>query len=473
MRNRLFGACIVSATLASLAAAQGPPVVPPSPAPPPIAQSMSSAVPQVVMPADAGPMMPTSAVGPADAFGPFQAAEYAQPAAAPDTPPVMPPHADTAPHAHAGRYWIDNEFLMWWMQGTRLLPLVGTSPAGTPQGVITAASTTIYGPGSEDNNLRLGYRLTGGGWIDDEHKYAVEAQFLMFANGGNQFNAFSPGTPILFRPIIIAGLGPIPEPIAQPGVSNGSIHVATSTSGWVGGGVWVRENFSRTDDPCDTCHCCRGGGCCGGCADLNSPWYCRFDSLIGYRYLRLSDRLEIDDTVNAVVALNGLPAGSTLSRFDLFHTANTFHGVDLGITGEALAGPWSIGMLAKVAVGFNDNSVDISGIHMLNNGPARVGGLLAQTSNIGHYSRVIASGVPELGLRLGYSIRPNAKVFVGYSLLYWYHVARAANEVNPIVDASFALGGGPTVGNPISPGFALQDRSIWVTGVRVGFEWTY
>ncbi len=397
--------------------------------------------------------------------------------AAPRLP--MLPVTYNPPPTLASRFWMDNELLLWAIEGQHLPPLVTTSPPGVPTanaGVLGKRGTTsIYGPGSQNNDIRFGYRMTLGAWLDSAANFAVEAQFLMTAAGGNQFTAFSPGTPILAHPVINALTGfPAAEPIAVPGVANGSIHVATSTTGLLGAGIWVRENFTRSDDPCDSCHLCqRSGGCCGtGNCGASSFWYCRVDSLLGYRYLHLSDNLEIDDQVNAVAALNGVPAGGTLQRTDIFHSSNTFHGIDLGMTADFLHGPWTVSTIAKVAVGFNDSSVDVNGFHSVG-GLTTLGGLYAQPTNIGHYSHVMASAVPELDLRLAYSFRPNVKVFVGYTFLYWYHVTRAANQIDPRVDPAFLTSGTTTTPTTRQPSPMFEDRSIWIQGVNVGFEWRY
>jgi hypothetical protein len=392
--------------------------------------------------------------------------------------PMLPVAYGPAPLGLAGHFWMDNEMLLWAIEGQHLPPLVTTSPPGVPTanaGVIGRPGTqSIYGPGSQNNDLRFGYRMTVGAWLDDAARFAVEAQFLMTAAGGNQFNAFSPGVPILAVPVMNALTGaPAAEPIAVPGVANGSIHVATSTTGLLGAGVWLRENFTRTDDPCDSCHLCRRtGGCCGAGCDAGSAWYCRIDSLLGYRYLHLSDNLEIDDQVNAVAALNGLPAGATLQRTDIFHASNTFHGVDLGMTADFLRGPWTISTIAKVAVGFNDSSVDVAGFHSVG-GITSLGGLFAQPTNIGHFSHVTSSAVPELDLRLAYSFTPSVKVYAGYTFLYWYHVARAANQINPFIDPAFLTSGTTAVPRTREPTPLFEDRSIWIQGLNVGFEWRY
>jgi hypothetical protein len=462
MRTRLFSACVLSAWLASLAPAQGPGNAPPSNAP-------------VTSPSQADGLPYPNTPPQTPVFQTPWAGQDASPAGT-----VQLPLRTTAAQAQPrgpGILWVDNDFLMWWIQGTRLPPLVSTSPAGTPAATAgnlgAISNTSIYGPGSQDNNLRLGWRLTVGSWIDDEHRFAVEANFLMIANGGNQFSAQSSGDPMLARPIIngniiVTGA----EPIAVPGVSSGSIHISSVTTGVVGGGIWLRENFTRSDDPCDTCHPCRrGAGCCGG-ADPNSSCYWRFDSLFGYRTLRFADRLYIDDVVNAVAPLNGVPAGSTLERSDRIRAMNTFHGLDLGTTGDVMWGPWTVNAVAKVAIGFNDSSVDIFGIHTVD-GVFGSGGLFAQPTNIGHHTRNQVSAVPEIGLKLGYNIAPNMKISAGYNFLYWYHVVRAANEVNRNIDQTFLTSGAPTAFTPVQPGFSFQDRSLWVQGVSVGLEWRY
>ncbi len=353
-----------------------------------------------------------------------------------------------------------------------------TSPPGAPTfaaGNLANFATSIYGPGSQDNNMRLGYRLTIGGFLDDDRRFALEANFMMTANGGNQFNAFSDGNPILARPVVDGAGGTIlAEPIAVPGVANGSIHISTTTTGILGTGIWLRECFTRSDDPCDTCHLCNGSSCAtGNCNGGDAgKWYCRFDSLFGYRYLRLSDNLEVDDTINAVAPLNGVPAGSSLTQTDQFHASNTFHGIDLGMTGEMSRGPWTIATTAKVAVGFNDSSVDIFGAHNLD-GVIAPGGVLAQPTNMGHYSHTLSSAIPELDLKLGYSFSPTVKLYVGYSFLYWYHVLRTADQVNPFVDSAFLTSGVPTATPATQPLPLMQDRSIWMQGVTLGFEWKY
>src|SRR5262249_10604760 len=79
---------------------------------------------------------------------------------------------------------------------------------------------------------------------------------------------------------------------------------------------------------------------------------CAFGSvsgLIGYRFLRLRDSLVFSST-NVPIGVNFIP-GTTIAVTDQFDTTNSFHGVDLGLTGDIANGPWKLTWLAKLAIG--------------------------------------------------------------------------------------------------------------------------
>lgn len=455
MRIRLFSAFALSVLLAPMASAQ---TLPDGPPPAVAVPTVEAALPGTIVRADdpAGPDLLTRIAGlwrgPADE--------------------AMPTEPLLAPVRSASRFWVTTELLTWSIQGMQVPTLITTSPAGTAAanaGVLGAPGTTpVFGPSEADDGVRLGWRLTFGGWFSDDHKLGAEFQFLTMANSGTQFSAFSPnGNPILARPAInVNTQANVAEPISVPGVTSGSIRVSATTSGLLGGGALLRENFYNSDEPCSTCLFSRPDG--GDGARLSS----RVDSLFGFRYARLSDHLEIDDNVIAQAALNGLPAGGTLQQIDRFDSHNNFYGVDLGFAGETRWGPWSFGTVAKAAIGFNNASVDIYGANAVNGVPG-AGGFLAQPTNMGHFTRTTVSAIPELDLKLGYNITPNVQLSVGYSFLYWYHLARAANQIDPLVDPGFLLQGGPTGTAATSPAFSLQERGAFIQGLTVGFEWRY
>src|SRR6516165_6120868 len=72
-----------------------------------------------------------------------------------------------------GHIWAEAEYLLWWMKGASLPPLITASPAGTPAaqaGVLGAPSTTIlFGDTRVNDEVRSGVRFTLGGWLNDCH----------------------------------------------------------------------------------------------------------------------------------------------------------------------------------------------------------------------------------------------------------------------------------------------------------------
>src|SRR5262249_44339784 len=67
-----------------------------------------------------------------------------------------------------GRVWAEADFLLWWMRGASLPPLVTTSPAGTPisqAGVLGGTgTTTLFGDSTVNGDLRAGGRIAVGCW---------------------------------------------------------------------------------------------------------------------------------------------------------------------------------------------------------------------------------------------------------------------------------------------------------------------
>ena len=138
-----------------------------------------------------------------------------------------------------------------------------------------------------------------------------------------------------------------------------------------------------------------------------------------------------------------------------------------------------VGVTAKLALGATQELVVIDGGTTLSQpGAAPVtapGGVLAQTSNIGRYFRNEFAVVPEIGLKLGWQIRPHVAANVGYNFLYWSHVVRPGDQLDRTVNPSLA----PTdqlFGNGLGanrPAFDFQSSSFWAQGLTVGLTFRY
>ncbi|MET0723229.1 MAG: BBP7 family outer membrane beta-barrel protein [Tardiphaga sp.] len=99
------------------------------------------------------------------------------------------------------------------------------------------------------------------------------------------------------------------------------------------------------------------------------------------------------------------------------------------------------------------------------------GSLLAQTTNIGNFSRDRFSAVPEVSAKLGYQVTPNIRAFVGYDFMYWTVIIRPGDAI----DTTF----NPTLFPPVlfagaarpAPRFDTSD--YWVHGANIGVKATF
>jgi hypothetical protein len=358
----------------------------------------------------------------------------------------------------ADRAWVNAEYLLWWMRGPSLPSLATTNPTGTgiaSAGILgNSTTTTIFGGSTVNDAVRSGGRVSAGTWFGDGQMFGVEAYFLMLESKATNFAATSDGSTILARPFLNANTDTTAAVrVAFPGEFTGSIASQATTTGLIGTGFLLRSNLL-----------------CGG--DY------RVDILGGYRYLRFADRLGV---VQDQTALAGNPdllvPGTHITAADQFATRNDFHGIDLGLAGEFHRGPFTLNLLGKLAVGYTQQDVDISGSTNVEvpgmpgfNSP---GGLLALSNNIGHHSRGNEiSVIPEFEAKLGYQITQRLKATLGYSIIYWDNVVRAGDQVDRLVNPNLLPNSGVTGGAP-NPVFQFNRNNLWIQGLEVGLEYRF
>ena len=353
--------------------------------------------------------------------------------------------------------WAETDYLLWWMRGAALPPLITTSPSGTPAtqaGVLGAPGTAIlFGGNRVNDDVRSGARFTLGAWLDDSHRLGVEGDFFFLSSRGSGFDASSSGSPILARPFIDATTGqPNSELIAFPGLLAGSISVHAASTGLLGTDALLRANLWR------------------GCNY-------QLDVVGGYRYLRLSDGLGVAENLVSTSPANPnfVPQGTSIILADQFYTRNEFHGFNFGLKGRLCRGPWVLEGRALMAVGDDREVLNISGTTTVTvpGAPPPVtsaGGLLALSSNTGHFSRERGEVIPEFGVRAGYQVTCALRVFAGYSFLYWGDVLRAGNQVDPVVNPNLLPNSGTAGTGPRRPLPLLAGSSVWAQGIDLGLE---
>ncbi len=315
--------------------------------------------------------------------------------------------------AVANRVEARAEWLLWWGKGNSVPPLVTTGPASQTQaeaGVFGAPGTTVlFGNSDLNDATRNGGRVTLDYWLACDHSLGLEAQYLGLGDDTQTFTANNNTNSILARPFVnVATLAEDSGLIAYPGVQSGNIRISATT------------DFQGAD------------------LLLRKTWLCyqgaRLDFLVGYRYLRLNDDLNINELDTFINPAGLVPVGSTLTLLDHFSTLNEFQGADLGLATDWHCCRWSLGFLMKVGLGNTNSHVSIDGSTTAQEPTlaplTSPGGFLAQTSNSGVYQRNQFSVVPELGLNLGYDLRPHLRVVAGYTLIYWSGVARTGDQID-------------------------------------------
>ena len=362
--------------------------------------------------------------------------------------------APPAPPSDPSPFWVEIDALAWTVKGDHLPALVTTSPPGTPfatAGTLGAPGTAVlFGDSTVNDGWRAGGRITAGYWLDRAHTRAIEASFFDLQDASTNFAASSNGTTILARPFVDATTNlQSAQLIAFPGVASGSV-AAGETSRLLGADLHFRQ-------------------------DIGTYAGEHISALIGYRYLRASDRLGISDSQTALSGAFGVPAGTLLSASDAFDATSDFHGLDLGLTGAWVRGPWTLDWRATVALGANLNSTHISGSSTttLPGGVATTspGGLLALSSNIGSYSQTRFAAVPELSLKAGYQLTSQWRLIAGYDVLYWTGVQRAGDLIDTTVNPNL-LGGGPG-GPPARPQALLNTTSLLAQGFSLGARYGF
>ena len=361
-----------------------------------------------------------------------------------------------------GRVWVSGEYLLWWLRGSETPPLVTTGPVtgGAIPGVIGAPGTRVLvGGDRDDDNPYSGFRVTAGLWLDDCRTRGIEANYFRIFSRSDDSTINSNAFPVIARPFIDAVGGPGVPPgspnvqfAAAPGVATGTVRVEQDT-----GLQGAELNYI-----CNRCCTCDG----------------RTDVFVGFRYLELRDELEIEEDVLVVPGVPGL-GGSRILVTDNFSTRNSFYGGQIGIRREIWRNRLFVNGTAKLALGVTHQVVDINGSTTIIAPGGAVtterGGLLALSSNIGHYSRDRFSVVPEVGVNVGVQVTEYVRVFAGYSFLYWSNVVRPGEQIDPVLNrnlipTSSAFG---TPGGPARPAFHFNESDFWGHGINVGLEFRF
>lgn len=343
-------------------------------------------------------------------------------------------------------FWGSAEYLLWWFRNGHIPPLV---TAGG-NGVIGAPGTQVLVDNLNfDDQPRQGGRFALGYQLESAPDIGIEAAYFFLPDGHTDERFASSGAPILGQPYVNAVSSmPAATLLSAPGIAAGSVAIGSKTSLW-----GTEANLTASVSRSDTVH---------------------LTALAGFRFLNLEDEVTSGEQFRVAPSVPGF-GGSAVVLQDEFRTTNRFYGGQVGLEAGMQFGRLTIDWRGRVALGDMNETADVSGATNVlpPNGTSatHVGGLYALATNIGRHQRDELACIPEVGLNVGLQVTSHLNLYAGYSFLWISNVARAGEQIDPVVNISqFPIRNiGPLVG-PARPAFPFDGTSFWAQGLSLGLE---
>lgn len=364
-------------------------------------------------------------------------------------PTCCPPEVFMLSPSQRG-YWFSAEYLLWAVEGSDLPPLLTTSPAGTaPEqtGILGRSGTSILG-GDFDDQVSSGFRIAGGWWLNAAQSAALELSYAGLPRHREREAFSSLNYPLLARPVVDA-LGGVEAAmlVAHPDFLAGDVEISYSTQLHLAGAI-RRDRISQRS--------CR-----------------TIDTLLGFRFGSLEEALQIEQSSRFTSGQGQIIGGTTLDLLDRFETENRFYGLLIGLDVQERLGAWMFNARGTLSMGTNDAEVLIDGATVTSvpgdGTSTAVGGLLAQQTNIGSYSRNRFAVLPEVTLGLSTHLNRCWEFNIGYHLLYWSEAARPGDQIDRRVSQ---FPPEPPAGG-FYPSFELDTRGVLIHGLQTGLVYRF
>jgi hypothetical protein len=346
------------------------------------------------------------------------------------------------------------EAMLLWSKGMHVPALATTSPDGTARtqaGVLGQEGTSVlFGQTNLADTSRIAGRWTLGRWFDCNQTTGIEISYLTTETDTSGYFATSAGSTIIARPFYNVDSGAQDARlISYSGVSDGSLD------------VYARSRLDGLDVTMRH----------GLFWDSNR----RLDFTVGYRYMQLKDVFRTHEATFSTDTSGVVPVGTATSIHDVFDTKNEFNGANLGFAGRMQYNRWSMDLLMKLGIGNTRSRVNLQGSSTVTTPDGTVAnyesGLLVLDSNKESITHNQFTMIPELGINLGYDLTPRLRATVGYSLIYWSHVARAGDQVNTDLNPNEFQSTSWTGAAIPRETFVVND--YWIQGLNVGLDLTF
>lgn len=359
------------------------------------------------------------------------------------------------------RWQISTEYLAWWVRGMNLPPLVTTSPL-TPDPVTGLLSSgilgqpytqTLLGGGNYGSNERNGFRINSTWWFAPN--WGLDGSFFLLGTAGTTTTFATPPGDLIARPFYDVNDHMQSAEIAtQRGELNGGLAVGTQSLFW-GADLNIRHPLWEIDG-------------------INL----RVDGILGYRFLDLTESLDIAERTIGVSTAPVVAARSVnAALLDSFRTKNQFDGAQMGFIFENDTGPWNFQLKTKLSLGASNQNVSIQGSQTQYTSTGQissVGGLYALNSNSGNYSQTKFAYAPEVGFNIGYTFNEHWRIFAGYNMIYWSSVMRPGDQIDQRLDVNRIPGfSSPNSAGGVYPVVPFRDTSFWAQGVSFGIQFSW
>lgn len=355
--------------------------------------------------------------------------------------------------------WFNVNYIAAFMRPMTLAaPIISVgSDTDAPAGALGQPGTSVlYGNQTVNFNLASGASVNLGFFLDEAGHYSLDiGAFGIFPNTQSYSIASDAGgNPLIARPIYDTSSNQLESLVtARPGVSSGSLR-ADVESLLYGGEFNARY------------HAC-----------INKHF--KYDFLVGARYIRLAESLDIHENVNGINGNTFAFGGQNFDSFtdhDRFATTNQFIGGQLGVRGTCEYSWLSFTGFAKLGLGATMQRVAIEGSTTYTNAAGSVtypAGVLALGTNVGTYSRTVFGVVPEMGFNVGLNVTDHIRLQIGASTMLWNKVVRPGSQYSDYVNSGLVPSSGNfgNVGNgSVAPIFRYREDFFWINSLNLGLE---
>lgn len=378
------------------------------------------------------------------------------------TAPLLPWAPDWAVDLFGSPYGQVNasvEYLLWFNKNIPALPpLVTTSDLGPHNG----EADLVGGTGAS-----LDFGLFSGGRINltyaagENQCCGLEGSFLFIAQKSLRFR--DDATALLGRRLFNTQTGQEDSfLLGFPGLATGDINVTSSSQTW-----GLEVNYFRNI--------------------INDPIVeqVRVDLLFGLRYFDVSEDLSIISATNYGRDLRFFPdfqsfAGNRIVANDLFGTSNQFFGAQVGAATKYSGQFGTVDIRTKLAIGTNHETINIRGgqLRTFANGTTLgfPGGVLAQRSNIGRFTREQFTVLPEFSANWLVPLTRCVDLSFGYTFIFLSRAIRPGDQIDRSVDVSQIPNFRVVPPAPIDatrPGVPFLQSTYYAHGISAGisFHW--